>query len=82
MYTTNLQCFSLKNKQWNAYIIVYFVVCTMLFSTEYCSIHVLLYSQTYLPDLLVLLTILAIGKVQYSICEVISSNMATINVVG
>ena len=61
----------LLKKQWNAYIIV-------LLSTEYCNIHVLVYSQTYLPDLLVAL--LAIGKVQYSICEVISSNKATINV--
>ena len=52
---------------------------TMLFSTGYTAIFT--YTQTHLHDLLVAknANILEMGKVQYSICEVISSNMVTIN---
>ena len=74
IYTIYVQFF-FEQKQWNACSVHY----TMLFSTGYCSMQV--YSQTHLHDLLVA-HYTGNSKVQYSIaiCEVITSNMATINV--
>ena len=72
MYTINVQCFSLKkNSGMRAQQCMYIVQCSLVQDIlQYTRILVLTNSLTCQ-----LLTIVAIGKVQNSICEVISSNI-------